>query len=326
MAKTIVKAEYSLFIISGGLGKHILATAVAKAIKEEYPKRDLIVACAYPEIFLELECVSRVYKHGIMPYFYDDYIKDKNTLIFGNEPYHTTGHVNKKTNLVKTWCEMYGLKKTNLTPELVFNRRQGERSYEIWHREKPVLILQTNGGLMDKGGYSWTRDMPPKTAMEIIHAHKRDYHIIQICNHQNQVIPLADESIYQPMSNMELLLCLLHSSKRILIDSCLQHASHALKLKSVVLWVATSPDVFGYESQTNIVADLKDKNHIDSFLFDYDFLGHAHDYPQKTEEISFPLEMICPEYFKTEESDNGVQSIAPSKVVTKEAVKKEEAL
>jgi hypothetical protein len=53
--------KYSIFHIEGGLGKHVAATAVARAIKKNHPERDLIVVCAYPEIFINLDFISRVY-------------------------------------------------------------------------------------------------------------------------------------------------------------------------------------------------------------------------------------------------------------------------
>ena len=81
--------QYSLFHIEGGLGKHIAATAVARAIKSNHPDRELIVVCAYPEIFLNLPFVNRVYRIGMTPYFYDDFINGKDTIIFKQEPYFT---------------------------------------------------------------------------------------------------------------------------------------------------------------------------------------------------------------------------------------------
>ena len=72
-----MEKEYSIFHIEGGLGKHVLATAVAKCIKNNHPNRELIIVCAYPEVFLNLDYVDRVYRIGMTPYFYDDYIKDK---------------------------------------------------------------------------------------------------------------------------------------------------------------------------------------------------------------------------------------------------------
>lgn len=47
--------QYSIFFIQGGIGKHIAATAVAECIKNNYPERNLIVVCPYPEIPLNLK-------------------------------------------------------------------------------------------------------------------------------------------------------------------------------------------------------------------------------------------------------------------------------
>jgi hypothetical protein len=77
---------------------------------------------------------------------------------------------------------------------------------------------------------------------------------------------------------------LLRSQKRLLIDSCLQHAAAAFDLPSTVCWVGTSPEVFGYNIHKNISPN-KDKiidnggHMIDSLFFDYDFNGPEHEYP-----------------------------------------------
>jgi hypothetical protein len=52
---------------------------------------------------------------------------------------------------------------------------------------------------------------------------------------------------------------MISSKKRILIDSCLQHAAAALKQQSTVLWVGTSPTVFGYNIHKNVIAKLPKK-------------------------------------------------------------------
>lgn len=41
--------KYSIFHVQGGIGKHVAATAVARAIKNNYPERQLIVVSAYPD-------------------------------------------------------------------------------------------------------------------------------------------------------------------------------------------------------------------------------------------------------------------------------------
>ena len=64
-----MEKKYSLLHSERGLGKHVCATAVAKCIKTNHPDRELIVVCAYPEVFLNLPFVDRVYRIGITPYF-----------------------------------------------------------------------------------------------------------------------------------------------------------------------------------------------------------------------------------------------------------------
>lgn len=272
--------QYSLFHIEGGLGKHIAATAVARAIKSNHPDRELIVVCAYPEIFLNLPFVNRVYRIGMTPYFYDDFINGKDTIIFKQEPYFTTDHIHKNLPLIETWCKVHGLKYSGEKPELIFNIRQQQIGFRKWKRDRPVMVIQTNGGPMKDQPfpYSWTRDMPWPIANQIVQAFASQYHIIQICRQPDQGISGA-EVITENLSNMELMSLLLQSQKRVLIDSCLQHAAAAVNLPSTVLWIGTSPKIFGYDMHTNILANLPDSKLPDSYLFDYNFHGMVHECP-----------------------------------------------
>lgn len=273
--------KYSLFHIEGGLGKHVAATAVARCIKNNHPDRKLIVVCAYPEIFLNLDFVDRVYRLGVTPYFYQDYIENQDTIVFKHEPYFTTEHIYKKLALIENWCKLYELNYDGEQPELVFNIRQRQFGYTKWGRPRPIMVIQTHGGpIKDQPyPYSWTRDMPPPVAEEIVRAFSNQYHIIQICRDSSQAINGA-EAVFAPMSNMELFSLLLYSQKRVLIDSCLQHAAAALGLPSTVLWIGTSPQIFGYPIHDNIVATLPANFKLpDSYLFDYGFHGNLHECP-----------------------------------------------
>jgi hypothetical protein len=274
-------SKYSLFHIEGGLGKHIAATAVAKCIKNNHPDRELIVVCGYPEIFLNLPEVDRVYRIGMTPYFYQDYINGRDTLIFKHEPYFTTDHVHKRLSLIENWCKLFGLNFSGESPELVFNIRQRQFGSRKWKRDRPTLVLQTNGGPMKDQPYpySWTRDMPNPIAQSVVNSFAKDYHIIQVCRSQEQALP-GVEVMHEQVSNMELLSLLLFSQKRVLIDSCLQHAAAALRLPSTVLWVGTSAETFGYAMHNNIQAKLPEKVKLpDSYLFDYSFHGTIHECP-----------------------------------------------
>jgi hypothetical protein len=287
--------KYSLFHIEGGLGKHIAATAVAKCIKNNHSDRKLIVVCAYPEIFLNLNFVDRVFRIGNTPYFYQDYIKDKDILIFKHEPYFTTEHITKKLPLIENWCKLYNLNYNYETPELVFNVRQQQLAYKKWKKDKPILLLHTNGGPLKEQPYiySWTRDIPHHISQELVSYYKKDYYIIQICRTEEQKIQGVDEVHFEHMSNSELILSLVYSTKRILIDSSLQHAAMALNLPSTVLWIGTSPKIFGYNIHNNIVANLDDDFKLpDSYLFDYNFNGQVHECPIKDLRSIFDINHI----------------------------------
>lgn len=278
--------KYSIFHIQGGLGKHIAATAVAKAIKNNHPHRKLIVVCVYTDVFMNLPYVDRVYQLNNTNYFYQNYIENTDSLIFHNEPYFTTDHIHKRLPLIQTWCKMYGLDYKGEKPELIFNPLQKKISKDIWVKgEKPVMVIHTNGGLItpDAKPYMWARDMPYDIAQQIVDKYHKKYTIYQ-CTKMNSlkcinanIIEFNEE---MQMSTLEFLSIILHSDKRILIDSCLQHAAAALKLPSVVLWNGTSPKVFGYDMHTNIET-IKPHNFKlpGSYLFDFDFNGVEHEYP-----------------------------------------------
>jgi hypothetical protein len=286
--------KYSIFHIEGGLGKHIAATAVSRSIKKNHPDRDLIVVCAYPEIFINLDYVSRVYRHGHTPYFYQDYIKDKDFKLFKHEPYFTTEHVKEEIPLIENWIKLYNLEYSGELPEIKFNYRQRQYNSNLWNRDKPIFLIQTHGGPLDKQPYpySWTRDIPPYLYQPIINEFKDTHHIIQICRDVSQSIHHPSvEVIYQPLLNMELFGLIQHSDKRLLIDSSLQHAATALGKSSTVLWIGTSPTVFGYKSNINIEANLNDVEFKlpDSYLFDYNFLGTLHECPVEDQTMMFDV-------------------------------------
>ena len=283
--------KFAIFHIEGGLGKHVAATAVAECIKNNYPDRKLVVVCAYVEAFLNLKFIDRVYRIGMTPYFYNDYIDGKDSLIFKHEPYFTTEHIHKKLPLIENWCKLYNLNYRGEMPSLIFNSKQKQLGINKWTREKPIMVIQTNGGPLVNQPHinSWTRDIPVYLSEILVNHYRNDYHIIQICR-SGSVAMQGVEVVSDSMPNMELFSLLLVSQKRVLIDSCLQHAAASLGLSSVVLWVGTSPKVFGYNIHTNIVADLpKDIVKLpDSYLFDYSFEGLLHEYPSLESEIFDP--------------------------------------
>jgi hypothetical protein len=290
-------SKTAIFHIEGGLGKHVAATAVAKTIAKSYPDRELIVVCAYPEIFINLDFVSRVYKHGNTPYFYNDFIKNKDFLLFKHEPYFTTEHVKHELPLIQNWCNLYQLEYMGDLPQIEFNFREQQYVSNLWKRDKPIFLMHTNGGPLKHQPYpySWARDMPQYIYQRMIDYFKDSHHIIQICRNESQIIDSKHvEAVTKDLSNKELFGLVALSDKRLLIDSSLQHAAAALNKPSVVLWIGTDPKVFGYSMHRNIKANLKDEDFklIDSYIFDYNFNGALHECPLKTPTEMFNVDEI----------------------------------
>jgi hypothetical protein len=285
--------KYLVWHIQGGLGKNIAATSLIKDIKNTYPDRKLIMVVSYPEIFLNNLHVDRVYQIGQTPYFYQDYIEDKDVLIFMHEPYNQTGHITKNKHLIENWCDLLNIKYTNQQPEIFVNYIQ-RMTVGLWVRQKPIMVLQTTGGPANQQySYSWARDMPIEIAQAIVDKYKDEYHIMQVTREDGYVLENV-ERVDKPMSNMELFALLVESKKRVLIDSSLQHAAASFKLSSTVLWIGTSPTVFGYEIHKNITANLTKRANqlIGSYLFNYQFENNAHECPYINVQDIFDLQII----------------------------------
>ena len=275
--------QYSVFVAQGGLGKQIASTAVAEAIKNNYPTRQLIVVTSYPEVYINNPIIYKVFRIGGAPYFYKDYIEGKDTLVFNGDPYYCADHIHKRKHLIINWCNLFNLKYNNEMPKIYFNKLELDFAIRKYGSPKPICVLQTNGGVYNsEKPYCWTRDLPPTQTQDIVNVLKKDYIIYHISRPKSY--KLEDVTYISDVSKRELISILTVSQKRILIDSCLQHAAAALNLPSTVCWVGTSSTSFGYSIHKNVtpIAD-KDMNHLsDSFLFDFDFNGHEVEYPYST--------------------------------------------
>ena len=184
--------KYSLFHVQGGFGKHVASTAVAKCIKNNFPSRELIVCGVWTEIFQNLPFIDRVYNLGNTSYYYQNYVEDMDSLVFANEPYFTTDHVNKKLPLVQSWCKMYNLEYHGEMPQIKYNPLQKKLAKEFWPSRangKPIMVIQTNGGMYEEQRpYLWARDMPVILAQKIVDHYADDYHIFQITKPASEIL------------------------------------------------------------------------------------------------------------------------------------------
>lgn len=290
--------KYLVLHAEGGLGKNIALSALIRPLKEKYADRKLILVVSYPELFLNDPNVYRVYGVGNTPYFYDSYIKGKDTIVLRKEPYYENDHIMRKKPLMETWFEMYGVNyNPNLHMPTIHMNMLQQSKLNVWKRDKPIFLIHTNGGPfatnMQQVDYAWTRDMPPYVSYNITKDITDKYHVIQVCRDNSYKLPNA-EHICKQMNMFDLFAIVLNSEKRLLIDSCLQHAAAGFGLTSTVLWVGTKPDMFGYSLHDNIIAsDPSGRTKlVDSYLFDYEFNGFIHQCPYNSQEEMFDLNKI----------------------------------
>ena len=238
--------EYIVFQIDGGAGKNIVATSVVKSINLKWPEKKIVILTAHPEIWLCNPRVYRVCQSGNSPYFYDDYIKDK-------EPYREQDCIYRRKHLSQVWCEIYDLEWQGETPELYFTDLEKDFVANQVRKEKPILVIQPFGGASNNK-YSWARDIPPFLAQRIVDEFKNEYRILQI-KRDDQILLNGAEHV--TASQRIIAMTLLFSDKRILIDSLMQHAAAALNLPSYVFWIGNSPVTFGYQMHNNIVTNFE---------------------------------------------------------------------
>lgn len=276
-----------IFSINGGIGKSIIATAVCRAIKKTYKEHNLIVLTGYPEVFIGNPNVYRVYRSGMAPYFYDDFIRKDEVIFMCDEPYLSSKYLSKKFHLSEAWCDILDVKFDGDKPELYLNPIEINKTRFQSPTGKPVLIFQPFGGGSKDVQYSWNRDIPPHQAQMIANTLSQKYHILQFCR-EDQIKLQNVQHIHAPFRDMFGLI--LNSQARLGIDSFMQHAAAALNKETTVCWITNSPTVFGYKKNKNIFPDknLKISNNctVESYLEEYDFSGHrVHDYPYSSPDI-----------------------------------------
>jgi hypothetical protein len=262
--------EFIVFSVSGGIGKNVIATSVARAINEQYPDRKIIILTAHPDIWINNPRIFKVIQFGQTAYFYDDYIKDKNTLIFTHDPYGSTDAIYRTKPLSQVWCELCGVEWKGEKPELYFTELERDQLFHTINKTGPILLIQPFGGAQTHHKYSWMRDIPPVLAQRIVDEFKNDYRIIQI-KREDQLLLNGAEFLTANPRNLALALML--SDKRIFIDSFMQHAAAALGLPSSVFWIGNSSLTFGYNIHQNIVTSFEVGSTRNSLFDPFDIQG-----------------------------------------------------
>ena len=280
-----------IFHVNGGIGKNVAATAVAQAIKDNFPEHRLVVVTGWPEIWKTNPDCDKVYRFGSTQYFYEDYIKSGKAVLLAQEPYLSTQHVLERKPLRQSWIEMYGLEyKEEYYPKLHFNFQHLEKA-RTFKRDKPILVIHGNGGAVpppeqeNPNTYSWCRDLPKRILQKLVDELKTKYHIMQVCYHQDQVIEGCE--VLQNLNEMEAFAFLKATDKRLFIDSCMQHGAGAMNMESTVCWIGNNPKVWSYPCHKHILpsAEIKFNAPSHDLYQQYDIASASDQYPYDTDFI-----------------------------------------
>ncbi len=244
-----------IFHIEGGLGKHIMATALLKVIRKHHPKDTIHVVCAYPDVFKHNPSADHVHQNGQHGAFYKTYIqgRESNCKIYFTDPYTQSDFILEQDHLFNIWAKQWGLQYEGETPQIYLTQSEIDYFSPFYQTEKPILAIQPNGGPQNQGfNYSWTRDIPEPIILKVIEEFKSTHTIVHIKRDDQKKYP---DTLHALDGFRSIAILLQLADKRLLIDSFAQHLAAAYQLPSTVCWVTTKPEVFGYEMHDNIKAN-----------------------------------------------------------------------
>jgi len=92
-----------IFQIDGGRGKCIVATAVCKAIKAQYPDDELIVVSGYPEVFLCNNNVDENLRFNELQYFWQRHIEHKEPKLMLHNPVRRSLLTTSRRKPISDW-------------------------------------------------------------------------------------------------------------------------------------------------------------------------------------------------------------------------------
>lgn len=281
-----------IFQINGGIGKVIASTAICASIKAKYPDSQLIVISGYPDVFLGNPNVDKSFAFGPV-YFYKEYIENQEVKLFAHDPYLEAKHIKREEHLIETWCRMFDLPVVTNVGELYLTEREIDFYSKKFNSDRPILLMQTNGGAETDIKYSWARDIPSYVVESVIKEFRNEYNIVHIKREDQQAYDgtFAVSDVFR-----SLLVLIKLSHKRLFMDSFAQHAAAALNINkpSTVLWIVNSPSVFGYDLHTNILSNPETHRPElrNSYLNKYNISGDPLEFPYNKESEIFDVDTI----------------------------------
>ena len=259
--------------IEGGIGKNILATGLLNTIQRKYPEHKIIIVTAHKDVWRNNTQVYKVYGFDNTENLYTEHI-NQDTIMMLHDPYRAHDYIHGNKHLLEVWCDLYGLDFTITEPKMKFTKLETDMvEMMVLTDPRPIAIIQAFGGAEQRNHkYSWMRDIPPGIAQEIVNRLSETHRVIQV-RRPDQIELQGAESL--SLGIRELAIALRFADKRILIDSFLQHAAFAQRLRSNVLWIGNDPKVLGYQFHNNILSTpIQTGDIYQSMYHKFDILGN----------------------------------------------------
>lgn len=287
--------SYIIFNSVGAPEKDLIGTAVVHSIKSAYPDHHIVVVSNYPEIWLHNPDVFRVYKTGGTPYFYDDYIDGKDSIIFWQNPYNLNDVIQNKKHIIEAWCDACKVPYKKIKPRVFLTQRELEVTKNILGLENPtnpIFLIQTHSEAFPDVEYTWDRDIPSKISEEVVEQMiKNGYKVIHISAGKD---PILSGAIRLNLDIRQMMCAINFSDARLFINSFSQHVASALDKKSLIFWIGQSPLTAGYPLHTNLIPDKSSP--IGKFVSTWNDFYHSNSsggtYPAFSVEDSYSSENI----------------------------------
>ena len=256
-----------LHVLDGGVGKHIMFTALIDKLYEKN-KQKLVINSVYPEVFTYSPYVadSRTKINEIIFDTYYNYFRNYDK-IFHYDPYKSDFLKGQK-HVLKKWAEMYEIELENYRPNFAINtEREVELLPHIQKINKFVLLQFTGGqGVMtnhyDKNNFGRNY----RYGQDLIYLLQEQYptHIFIVFGHDNERSEYIGETKFNDQGGSPLfknredfMILSKYCDFFISIDSALHHmcANRTFNKKGLVLWGTTKPEIFGYPDLTNMISE-----------------------------------------------------------------------
>lgn len=251
----------NLHFITGGLGKQISFSALLNPLYEK-EKNKLCVQTGFYNVFKNHPLVASQYMHGetFLRNISQEYYKQYNK-IFNFEPYHSC-FLKGEEHLIDSYAKYYELENYEKLPDYYIDTNLENNLKKDIIKLNKFIIVQFKGGPL--GSNFIGRDY--EYGQEVVNFLKKKYPYLNIINmaypEQNNIVGC----VRMPNETYEaFMIYAKYCSTFISIDSALMHicSNKHFDKKGVCLWGATSPKMFGYEKNINLISNYPDANEID---------------------------------------------------------------